>query len=299
MSLLFSLFPEISAISAPFSCILLDAYGVFWGGNSFGLLPGAKEGMENLVRKGKRVGILSNSTQLAFKERDKFQTHGLLEGKHFHFLMTSGEIAKSIFSQEALPFKTPRKTFWLFGGVHPKFASHAPLFQGSPYQETPHLEEADFIYISIPHLNGEDQTDPHLFQDALQELYKKKLPMVCPNPDLVAHEGNPPRAVIRQGSIAAFYEKLGGTVFYIGKPYPAAYAAAMKEMCEYKSSPSEVLMVGDTPETDIRGARSFGMASALTMRTGNMGDRVLHHGLEKAVEALLPSDIPNFFIERL
>ena len=42
----------------PFKGVLLDAYGVFWGGNDIGVLPGAKEVMEKLVSDGKIVGIL-------------------------------------------------------------------------------------------------------------------------------------------------------------------------------------------------------------------------------------------------
>ena len=112
-------FPNLDSISAPFKGILLDAYGVFWGGNSLGLLPGSKEAMEQLVSDGKIVGILSNTTQLAAKEMHKLHTHGLMQDRHFHFLVTSGEIAKSLFLHEELPFATPRKKYWLFGSVHP------------------------------------------------------------------------------------------------------------------------------------------------------------------------------------
>ena len=35
--------PGIARIADPFKGILLDAYGVFWGGNDCGVLPGAKE----------------------------------------------------------------------------------------------------------------------------------------------------------------------------------------------------------------------------------------------------------------
>lgn len=66
-----TIYPDLLSISDKYQGILLDAYGVFWGGNAFGLLPGAKEVMQQLVAKGKIVGILSNSTQLAAKEIDK------------------------------------------------------------------------------------------------------------------------------------------------------------------------------------------------------------------------------------
>lgn len=292
-------FPGLTRIAAPFKGILLDAYGVFWGGNDCGLLPGAKEIMAKLVSSGKIVGILSNSTQLASKEVNKLHLHGLIQDEHFHFLITSGEVARSIFLNEKLPFETPNNTFFLFGGVHPKYASHEAIFQGTPYRETSNVEEADFVYISIPHINGEDQINPDLFKKEVEKLKIKNLPMICPNPDLWAHEGNPSRAVVRQGSIAQIYEEMGGLVFYIGKPHQKAYGMAMSHFEKYASiSPSDILMVGDTPETDIRGARLIGMSSALVTQTGMMADRITLYGLETALKKLAPSDSPDYFIER-
>jgi len=294
------IFPNINSIPSCFKGILLDAYGVFWGGNLIGLLPGAKEAMESLVLQGKIVGILSNTTQLAEKEILKLQRHGLRQGIHFHFLITSGEIARSLFLEEKLPFATPKKKYCLFGEIHPRFASHYPIFQETSYQETLHLHEADFIYISIPHLNGEDQINPFVFHENLLQLKGTGLPMVCPNPDRFAHEGNPARAVVRQGSIATIYEALGGSVFYIGKPQPMAYAAAMKGFVLYQiTQASDVLMIGDNPETDIRGARQFGMPAAIITQTGLMADRISQQGWEKAFGELCPQEIPNFCLERL
>lgn len=295
--------PKILSNIAPivnlFQAMLLDAYGVFWGGNDFGLLPDSKSSMENLVAGGKIVGVLSNTTQLASKEIKKLHLHGLVLGQHYHFLTTSGEVARDIFYHEKLPFKTPKKKFYLFGGLHPKFSSHEAIFQGTPYSETHHIDEADFVYISIPHINGEDQTDPELFRNKLEDVKSKNLPMICPNPDHFAHEGNPPKLVVRQGGIAKMYEELGGYVFYIGKPYDHAYHYAMNCFQKHKIfNPSEILMIGDTPETDIRGARRFGMQSALVTQTGIMAERISHHGLESALKALSSQDSPDYYIAR-
>jgi HAD superfamily hydrolase (TIGR01459 family) len=292
--------PGLLDVSPSYPAILLDAYGVFWAGNRVGLFPGCKEVMEQLVASGKIVGILSNSTQLAVKEKEKFKKQGLIEGQHFHFFLSSGEVAREMFLNQTLPFETPRKRFWLLGEIHPSYSSHQEIFRDTPYQETKNLSEADFIYIAIPHIQGEDQTDPQVFAERIEQLRPFNLPMVCTNPDRFAHEGNPPRPVVRQGSIAAMYEKIGGTVYYIGKPSALVYAAAMEHFTRYKTLlPSEVLMVGDTPETDIRGARQFGMGSALLLQTGILAERITHQGLEATIGQLDPRDYPTFFIERM
>lgn len=292
-------YPGFASISERYDAILLDAYGVFWGGNATGLLPGSMEAMEKLVASGKIVGILSNSTQLASKEINKLNAHGLIQGKHFHFLITSGEVTRDIFLNQQLPFKTPNNKFWLFGGIHPKYSPPHAIFENTVYLHTEHIDEADFIYISVPHINGEDQLEPDAFKKDVEILREKNLPMVCSNPDLFAHEGNPPRPVVRQGSIAALYEQMGGQVFYIGKPHENAFLMAMNEFKRYDiTNPHEILMVGDTPETDIRGARQFGMNSVLITQTGIMADRISHHGFENTMNNLPPADYPDYLIGR-
>lgn len=279
---------DLKMLSDSFTNILLDAYGVFWGGNKVGILPGSKEAMERLVADGKTVGILSNSTQLAKKEIEKFAVHGLFVNKHFHFVITSGELARNLFLKDNLPFATKQKKFFLFGETHPKYGSHQHIFEGTLFQETFEISEADFIYPSIPHINGEDQTDPEVFQEKLLSLKNVKVPMVCANPDHFAHEGQSQKAVVRQGSIAKMFEEMGGEVFYIGKPSPKAFEAARKQFNE--NCPSKILMIGDTPETDIRGANQFGMASILLTKSGIMAGRT--------ISDVPKADYPTYLMER-
>ncbi len=300
MSSHFPIFPSLASIATPFKGILLDAYGVFWAGGSAGVYAGAKEAMKQLVHEGKMVGILSNSTQRVEKEQIKFRAHGLFEGQHYHFLITSGEVATQMFREEQLPFKTPHKKYWLHTHPHPNYASPHLLFSETAYSEAEAIEEADFIYVTIPHLNGEDQIDPLVFQDTLLHLKHSGLPMVCANPDRFAHEGTPPRPVVRQGSIAALYEEMGGDVFYIGKPSASVYQIALDHFRERNiDKAADILMVGDTPETDSRGAHGVGMPCALVTQTGILSERIKQVGIEIAIEQFEPGDYPNFFIERL
>jgi HAD superfamily hydrolase (TIGR01459 family) len=291
------IYPTLLNVAAPFKGILLDANGVFWDGDKVGLMPNAKETMERLFEHRKTIGILSNSTQLVSNGIDKFKSQGLIEGVHFHFLLTSGEITRQMFLEERLPFKTPKKRFFLFGTAHPKFSSHELIFKDTSYIETKDIKEADFIYISIPHIDGQDQTKTDLFLEDVKKLKGSKIPMVCANPDKFAHEGKPSREVVRQGSIASMYEEMGGKVFYTGKPSSVVFSKAMNFFYRKKIlHPEEILMVGDTPETDIRGARNFGMASALVTTTGIMGKR-MQNGMD-AISKLPKEDLPDFFIER-
>lgn len=295
-----SVFSSVDHISTPFNGVLLDAYGVFWGGGAVGPLPGATESMERLTAAGKVVGILSNTTQIGTKEIDKLRANGIFEGTHFHFIITSGDVAQKVFREEILPFEAPKKKYWLSGDQHPRFSSHEQIFQDTPYTVAKKIEDADFIYVSIPHIGGEDQTDLDIFRENAERMAQSGLPMVCANPDLYAHEGSPPKLVVRQGSIAALHEELGGEVFYVGKPSRLMFEAAMEKFAKYRiTSPKDVLMVGDTPETDIRGARQFGMSAALVTKTGVFAERALRPGLEEALSRLAEGDNPDFLITTL
>lgn len=287
-------------LAAPFSGVLLDAYGVFWAGNAAGLLPGAREAMKHLVESGKIVGILSNSTRLATKEIEKLQRHGLFEGSHFHFLITSGEITRKIVLSGSLPFIPTSNRYYVLGGPYPIAGLHHEIFYEGPYTETENIGEAGFIYASTPQLQGLDQTDPTVFEEHVKACLDSNLPMLCSNPDFFAHEGNPPHPVVRQGSLARRYEELGGKVYYVGKPYTNAFEQAMQHFAKHKiDHPSDIVMIGDTPETDVRGAKNFGMSTALITHTGIMAERLQENGNQEILRSLPASDSPTFFLERL
>ncbi len=276
---------------------LLDAYGVFWGSKEVGVLPGAAEAMKYLVSNGKQVGIVSNSTQLASKEKEKLEKHGLYEGVHYHFLLTSGEIAKELLTSESLPFPAPHRTYWLFGSVHPNFGSHRQLFEGTNYKETTNLEEADFIYISIPHINGVDQEDPEVFREKVKAA-AGQIPVLCVNPDRFALEGAPPRPVVRQGNIASQFSEEGTPVYWMGKPSKIIYEAALRRF-HPNLSKEKVIMIGDTPETDIRGAHEMSIDAALVTKTGVMAKVIESEGISSVVQNLPENDQPKFLLERL
>jgi HAD superfamily hydrolase (TIGR01459 family) len=288
---------SLEDLSSQYDAFLLDAYGVFWGSSDVGILPGAAEAMAYLVSHGKEVGILSNSTQPAKKEEDKLQKHGIYKGIHYHFLLTSGEVAKHLLLQEDLPFPTPRNTYQLFGSIHPRFGSHLQLFEGTKYKEVENLEDADFIYISIPHIDGIDQEDPEVFRDKVQAI-KSQIPVLCVNPDRFAMEGLPPRPVVRQGSIAKMFSENNAAVYLMGKPSTIIYHAAIEKFSSGIQK-RKILMIGDTPETDIRGAHASGLDAALVTKTGVMASQFLQEPIHQVLHHLPSSDKPEFLIERL
>ncbi|MBO0742206.1 MAG: HAD hydrolase-like protein, partial [Hyphomicrobiaceae bacterium] len=88
----------------------------------------------------------------------------------------------------------------------------------------------------------------------------RALPFVCANPDLIVDVGAVQLPCA--GSIAAEYERLGGHVFWAGKPHPAAYRAALAMAAELRGATpalGRILAVGDAVRTDLAAAHGFGV----------------------------------------
>jgi len=94
------------------------------------------------------------------------------------------------------------------------------------------------------------------------ELLEKGARLVATNPDnWCPVKGNQTRP--GAGALAAYLEASTGLrAYYLGKPNPYMFFQARRLL--YRSTP-EVMMVGDTMETDIRGAIETGMQACLVL----------------------------------
>ena len=98
------------------------------------------------------------------------------------------------------------------------------------------------------------------------ELIERGARLVATNPDNwcpVSHEKTRPGA----GATAAFLEaSTGRRAYYLGKPNGFMFQMARKKLGGFTGSvPEQVVMIGDTMETDIRGAFEAGMHSYLVL----------------------------------
>ena len=108
-------------IAEKFDVILFDAYGVF---NINGkLVPNALKVMEDLVSAGKKVGIVSNTTQISAVAEASYAKKGLMKGKHYHIFLTSGQIVYE--SIQAQTLEVPGMRYYVFGT--PNFKNPDPI----------------------------------------------------------------------------------------------------------------------------------------------------------------------------
>ena len=99
----------------------------------------------------------------------------------------------------------------------------------------------------------------------MEEAAKKpNLTIICANPDTTIPKHGAWRYCA--GYFAGIIEKFGGDVIYTGKPKAVTYNEIFR--LRPNVAKDKILMIGDTLETDILGASSANIHSAIVL-TGN------------------------------
>ena len=261
------IYPDFNSISDQFDTLFVDAYGVFWGGTA--PIPNSLETMSAQVRQGKRVCILSNTTIIEPDVIISYRKKGLIRGVHYTDVVTSGDTFYHALITDTLPFSGHK--IYSLGRVRFNF------YKNTLFENVTSPERADIIFLGTPQLTAEelsahpewqsicvptspdkkyyDILDVSPFLEPLKRLQTMGLPAVSTNPDLIVREGE--HWIIRQGTLAQSYRRLGGQVVEYGKPYTNIYDYAFQKLGIKPSS--RIAMIGDTFRTDIRGALDNGI----------------------------------------
>jgi HAD superfamily hydrolase (TIGR01459 family) len=156
------------------------------------------------------------------------------------------------------------------------------------------LHEADAIVCTGP-LDGSSET-VDTYRDLITRGLSAALPFVCANPDLIVDVGD--RRYMCAGSIAAEYERMGGSVFWAGKPHPSAYDTARQTAHELRGETApldRILAIGDAVRTDLAAARGLGV-DALFIALGIHAQATMHEGqvdAAKLAALFAPPDTPT------
>ena len=94
-------------------------------------------------------------------------------------------------------------------------------------------------------------------------------------------------AVERDG----FYAAMGGEVTMAGKPYRPIYDLALGHVREKRGTTqaTDILAIGDGPETDIKGAADYGLDVVLITAGGSSEEGADPARLEAEIRKLLPA----------
>jgi HAD superfamily hydrolase (TIGR01459 family) len=156
------------------------------------------------------------------------------------------------------------------GFLGPVYAAMAPMHHGLLYdldlQVVDDVTQASFILNTGP--------EPLVLEQHIEWMQKARdneVPMMCVNPDI--HVIVAGAIKLCAGSLAEYYESIGGEVSYHGKPYPCVYESIFEKNSDILMD--KWLAVGDSLSTDIMGAQNIGIDSALVL-TG-VDARALSH----------------------
>ncbi|WP_027576035.1 TIGR01459 family HAD-type hydrolase [Bradyrhizobium sp. WSM1743] len=239
----------LSAIADRFDHVLLDQWGTLHEGGA--VFPAARNCVQRLRDAGKRVLVLSNSGKRARNNEERLEALGLPPAA-YDGILTSGEVTwNSLHARAREPFVNLGRTCLLItrGGDY-------SIVDGLDLTMVADVQEADFIL-----LGGLDDAvaEPEHWRDGLISAAARRLPMLCANPDLTMFSAK--RLIPAPGALAKFYETLGGHVIYVGKPHAPIFDAALERLGH--PDPRRVLMVGDSLDHDIAGARAAAMLTLL------------------------------------
>lgn len=233
-----------------------------WGTLHDGIIPynGAVNFLNEMLSEGKHIIFLSNNPRPGSLTNKQFSEFGLNMKKAI--IYTSGDaVREQLSSWNDEVFSSLGRKFYHLGAEGNK-----DILNAIPVDVTNDITQANFLLITEYISKGEDLS---IHDDLLSKAAVLKLPAICVNPDLTAYYGKQIRYCA--GTFAKKYEEFGGKVYYYGKPDSKIYNAVFSKYLTGHDK-KKILMIGDTIETDILGAKNFGIDSALVL-TGN-GEKI-------------------------
>ena len=231
-------------ISDRYDAYIFDIWGTLHNGQR--IFPGTLQVLEMLRSKNKKIGILSNSPSRISRVQARMTESYQITPALYDAALTSGEYSHTALRDRIGEFHQHLGTKYYY--IHG--LGHEQNFTDLPYEQTD-FDNAEFIILTRTLDFNETVED---YQSLLSEAANRRLPMVCCNPDRIVGVGD--TLFICPGTVAAYYETLGGEVKYHGKPYSAVYQEISNMLGQ--PNPTRTLAIGDSFETDVRGGNRFG-----------------------------------------
>ena len=234
-----------------YDVFLLDQFGTLHDGTA--PYPGVLRALRKLRTAGKRVVLLSNSGKRAGDNLQRLSRMGL-PATLFDDAVTSGEAALALLAAGRIEAARGARRCLLL-----ERDGDGRLLESVGLAAVP-AAEAELVVIA----GSEGERRPLAsYEEELAPLARAGVPALCLNPDKTMLTPRGP--AFGAGRIAELYQRLGGSVSWIGKPYPAIYAATLESLGNPPRA--RVAGIGDSIEHDIAGANAAGCAAWL-VRTG-------------------------------
>lgn len=230
---------------------ILDQWGVLHHGQ--GLYPSALQTLNKLKADKKQVVILSNSAKRSDFNKARLEELGITS-KHYNDVITAGEVVwQGLSHQDEGIFKDIGENVYLINRGDDK-----SLLEGLDINLTTEIEDANFILvtgINTPDVTLED------YEPILRKAVAKGLPLICANPDMITLFGR--ERHVGPGALAQRYSEFGGVAHLIGKPHKPIFQKCLDGFKDI--IPSRILVVGDSLNHDVHGAKTLNLDSLFIM----------------------------------
>jgi len=236
------LIAHFSELAPDYDVLLCDVWGVVH--NGVAAFPHACDALMRARARGAAVVYITNSPRPSDQVGRQLERLKVPR-ETYDAMVSSGDVTREVIRQrhgQSLCHVGPERDRSVFTGLDITFAP---------------LERAD--YVVCTGLNDDEVERPDDYRARLDIMLKRKLFMVCGNPDVVVERGD--KLVYCAGSIADLYATMGGEVLYAGKPYRPIYDMGLAKTKVAGKAPAlkRVLAIGDSLRTDLKGARALGV----------------------------------------
>jgi HAD superfamily hydrolase (TIGR01459 family) len=236
----------MSEIAGQYDIILCDVWGVIHNGRA--AYDDACAALVNFREQGGKVCLITNAPVPKQQVLDYFKPLGVPDDA-FDDCVSSGDATR----EELI--RRRENIFWIIG-ENGRWERDPFLYKGLDLTFGD-AEEADVLL--CVGLTDSRNDHPSDYTDLLRTGIAQSIPMICANPDKQVRIGS--QLHWCAGALAEIYEDLGGAVVYPGKPHAMIYDLALSRMKASLTSKSRILCIGDSPTTDMRGARIQGFDS--------------------------------------
>jgi HAD superfamily hydrolase (TIGR01459 family) len=254
----------LGEIAGQYDTILCDVWGVIHNGRR--AFDEACDALSTFREHGGQVCLITNAPVPEAQVIRYFEPLGVPRSA-FDACVSSGDATRAELASRR------DQTVWRFGAdegwEHDRF-----LYDGLDitFEDGPGAD----LLLCIG-LRDQVNDQPEDYRDELGLAVENGLAMLCANPDRQVRVGG--RLYWCAGALAEIYEDLGGSVIYPGKPHAPIYRLALEKLAESRPGARRILCIGDSPATDLRGARLQGFDSLY------IGTGLRQHGTDFEAEA--------------
>ncbi len=257
---MFSCVDNFSTVAQRYDVLLCDVWGVVH--NGLAAYAEAGDALARFRAGGGTVVLITNAPRPSGWVVRQLDRLGVPR-EAYDAVTSSGDVTREVMAERsgsAVFHIGPERDLSIFEGLDVRFTL---------------MEEAE--YVVCTGLFDDTTETPEDYREMIEVMGRRKLFMLCANPDLVVERGN--ELVYCAGAIADLYVATGGEVLYAGKPHRPIYDAALAAAATARGDQvagMRVLAIGDSLRTDITGARALGLDALFVLggiHAEELGDR--------------------------